>query len=103
MATVVGHENSQLKFYDLNNGGCFANLFHSSASITSMSFHQNGLYLLTGCSEGFITKWDMRTMTKISNSKVHNQKNGDGVTSLEMSNQKFIGSCGADGRICLYR
>lgn len=99
----TGHEDSQIKIWDLKSGDNVANFPGHSGPVVAMSFSENGYYLATGADDTTVKLWDLR---KLKNFKtlVMEEVNGRGyqVKSLKFDQSgTYLSVAGSDVRVFL--
>ena len=99
----VGYENSKLALFDARTGEHFYQHDMGAGPITSVNVHKGAFGLVLGMADGDLLKWDLRAGKLVSRLKIHQKKDGDAIHCVEVSDQNYIATAGADGKICLLK
>lgn len=95
----TGHEDSQIKIWDLKSGDNVANFLGHSGPVVSMSFSENGYYLATGADDATVKLWDLR---KLKNFKTLAMEDNYEVRSLKFDQSgTYLAVAGTDVRVYL--
>ena len=75
-------------------------LVEEDANLTSITVHPDGLMMATGCSNGSISIWDIRSQNKVATMSEHKSP----ITSLKFSNKgiHLASGCEKENVVLLY-
>lgn len=97
----TGHDDSQIKIWDLKTGQNVANFPGHSGSVTTMSFSENGYYLATGADDSTVKLWDLRKLKNFKTLAMEDTK-GYEVRSLKFDQSgTYLAVGGTDVRVYL--
>ena len=102
---VAAHDNGCLSIYDYNSNKVVKQINEAHKDgISSLLFSNSGLHLITGCHDGSIKVWDIRTLQSIGEAKLaHGRKYDEGVLCLQTHpTVPFFASGGADSTVNIY-
>ncbi|KAL4475422.1 hypothetical protein ABPG72_022057 [Tetrahymena utriculariae] len=101
---VSGHEDSYIRFFDINQNKPVYSLKGHNDTVTGISFHQDKNYLSTVGHDGFIKTWDLRQYKCLNEIKAHQSKYDEAIHSVNCSQTSdYIATSGADGVVNIYQ
>lgn len=74
-----------MRFFDLRNSACFLDFECSDSPLTSLDYSEDGFSLYLGCSDGSISKFDMRNSSLVSSLLVKRKVNLRRCMTLRMA------------------
>ena len=101
----TAHENGTLNFFDFTANKVVKNIGDAhSDGISSVVFSNSGLHMITGCHNGSLKVWDVRTYKCVSELKeAHLRKYDEGVMCIAThQSMPFFATGGADSIINIF-
>ncbi|ORY99284.1 WD40-repeat-containing domain protein [Syncephalastrum racemosum] len=101
---VSGHEDKQIKFFDLRSGSCTQSMSAHMDAVAALDIDPSGSTLVSGGHDGSIRLWDMnQAKTCIQEFSAHRKKADEGVMSVQYHERMpWMVSGGADGQVKVY-
>jgi len=95
---AVGHVDCCARLVDLVSGRYVATLAEHPAVVTSVSIDANGTTLVTGCHDGRVRSYDLRTGRCLQSLRFHWSKYDEAVHCVSQT-ATMLASGGADGNV----
>ncbi|KAI8337566.1 WD40-repeat-containing domain protein [Chlamydoabsidia padenii] len=101
---ISGHEDRQVRFFDINSGKCTFNMSAHLDAVTSLDMDPNGMAFVSGGHDASIRLWDMAmTKTCLQEFSAHRKKGDEGVLDIQYHRAyPWMVSGGADGIVKVY-
>ncbi|OZJ02569.1 hypothetical protein BZG36_04192 [Bifiguratus adelaidae] len=103
---MTGHEDRQIRFYNLDTGKCIFTMQGHLDAVTSLDIDASGSHLVSGGHDASIRIWDIGSTSRpcIQEFTGHRKKCDEGVTSVRYHKSlPWLVSGGADGIVKLYQ
>ncbi|KAI8381394.1 WD40-repeat-containing domain protein [Radiomyces spectabilis] len=101
---VSGHEDKQIKIFDIKSGECSFTMTAHLDAVTSLDIDSSGMQLVSGGHDQSIRLWDL-TMSKscVQEFNAHRKKGDEGVLDVQYHRcLPWMVSGGADGIVKVY-
>ncbi|KAI8093369.1 WD40-repeat-containing domain protein [Halteromyces radiatus] len=101
---VSGHEDRQIRFFDINSGKSTFKMSAHLDAVTSLDMDPSGMTFVSGGHDSSIRLWDMAmTKTCIQEFSAHRKKGDEGVLDIQYHRSfPWMVSGGADGIVKIY-
>lgn len=78
---ITGHENRQIKIFDINSMKLIHQCTSHKDAVTSLLVKD--FHLISGSHDGMIRIWDLRNMKVINETRAHQTKYDEGLLSID--------------------
>ncbi|KAL4449253.1 hypothetical protein ABPG74_015635 [Tetrahymena malaccensis] len=100
---ISGHEDRQIRFFDLKSNSLIKNLIGHTDAVTGLSVHPNQFYMSSVGHDGSMRTWDIRKYQCIHDIPVHKRKYDESAhTVMYHQKQPLIATGGADGLVKIF-
>ncbi|KAI8380528.1 WD40-repeat-containing domain protein [Choanephora cucurbitarum] len=100
---ISGHEDRQIKFFDLRSGECIQSVAGHLDAVTSLDIDSTGTTIVSGGHDSSIRLWDYASKSCIQEFSAHRKKGDEGVLSTQFHPTfPWMMSGGADAIVKIY-